>query len=93
LAQDGVVLSVLVEVPFSTRVWALPVLFRLYRNKKECAKHAADYDKKTELARELIEIFLGWTERRIELATDSGYCNDTVTRGLSERVVLFGHAP
>jgi hypothetical protein len=46
-----VVLTVLVNVPFSTRVWALPVLFRLYRSKKECAEHTADYDKKTELDR------------------------------------------
>ncbi len=85
-----VVLSVLVDVPFSKRVWALPVLFRLYRQKKECAKHAADYDKKTELAHELIEVFLAWTGRCVELAIDSGYCNATVTHGLSERVVLFG---
>jgi hypothetical protein len=85
-----VVLAVLVEVPFSKRPWALPVLLRLYRNKKECAKRDARYDKKTELARELIDVFVGWTERRIELAADSAYCNDTVTRGLSERVVLFG---
>jgi hypothetical protein len=85
-----VVLSVLVNVPFSNRVWALPVLFRLYRNKKECAAHRGDYDKKTELARELIEVFVGWTDRRIELAADSAYCNDTVTRGLCRRVVLFG---
>jgi predicted metal-binding membrane protein len=27
-----VVLTVLVRVPFSRRTWALPVLFRLYRN-------------------------------------------------------------
>jgi hypothetical protein len=88
--HSWVVLAVLVNVPFSTRVWALPVLFRLYRNKKECAEHGADYDKKTELARELIEIFIGWTDRRVELAADSAYCNDTVTRGLPGRVVLFG---
>jgi hypothetical protein len=85
-----VVLAVLVEVPFSKRPWALPVLLRLYRNKKDCAKRDAQYNKKTELARELIEVFVGWTERRIELAADSAYCNDTVTRGLSNRVVLFG---
>ena len=33
-----VVLSVLVRVPFSHRAWALPVLFRLYRNLKDCEK-------------------------------------------------------
>jgi len=85
-----VVLAVLVHVPFSKRVWALPVLFRLYRSKKECAEHDADHDKKTELARELIDVFATWTDRRIELAADSAYCNHTVTHGLTGRVVLFG---
>jgi hypothetical protein len=86
-----VVLSVLVRVPFSRRTWALPVLFRLYRNLKECTQHDADYAKKTELARQMLDVFVGWVgTRRVELATDSAYCNDTVTRGLAESVVLFG---
>src|ERR1700735_818905 len=33
-----VVLAVLVSVPFSTRTWALPVLFRLYRTQKDCER-------------------------------------------------------
>lgn len=86
-----VVLSVLIRVPFSRRTWALPVLFRLYRNKKDCEKHRAKYAKKTELAREMIDVFVSWTgARRVELAADSAYCNDTVTRGLQDSVVLFG---
>jgi hypothetical protein len=85
-----VVLAVLVHVPFSQRVWALPILFRLYRNLKECEKHAAPYKKKTELAREMIDVLMGWTQRRIELAADSAYCNDTVMHGLPARVHLFG---
>ena len=85
------VLSVLVRVPFSRRTWALPVLFRLYRNLKECTKHEAKYAKKTELAREMIDVFVSWVgERRVEVAADSAYCNDTVTRGLPASVVLFG---
>lgn len=85
-----VTLAVLVTVPFSKRVWALPVLFRLYRNKKECAKHDAVYKKKTELAREMIDVLARWTQRRIDVAADSAYCNDTITRGLPRRVHLFG---
>lgn len=42
-------LAILVTVPFSRRPWALPILFRLYRNKKECAKKRQQYRKKTEL--------------------------------------------
>ena len=49
-----VVLSVVVRLPFSRRPWALPVLFRLYRNKKECARRRGRYRKKTELARDQI---------------------------------------
>lgn len=85
-----VTLAITLHVPFSRRVWALPVLFRLYRNKTECAKNGGQYKKKTELARELLDVFLGWTNRRIELAADSAYCNDTVMRGLPEQVQLFG---
>ena len=87
-----VVLSVLIRVPFSSRhTWALPVLFRLYRNLKDCEKHRAKYAKKTELAREMIDLFVSWAgERRVELAADCAYCNDTVTRGLATSVVLFG---
>jgi hypothetical protein len=86
-----VMLAVLVDLPFSRRPWALPLLFRLYRNKKDCLKKRQRYRKKTELAREMIDVFRGWTcDSRIELAADAAYCNDTVTRGLPESVVLFG---
>ena len=86
-----VVLSVRVPMPSSQCWWALPILFRLYRTRHECEQHGAEYRKKTELARQLLELLCSWTEeRRIELAVDSAYCNDTVTRGLPERVVLLG---
>ncbi len=86
-----VVLAMLVRVPFSERTWALPVLFRLHRNLQECAKAEAVYAKKTESAREMLDIFVTWAgKRRVELAADSAYCNDTVTHGLSASVVVFG---
>lgn len=86
-----VMLAVLVDLPFSRRPWALPILFRLYRNKKECIKKRQRYRKKTELAREMIDVFHRWTgDRRVALAADAAYCNDTVTRGLPDSVVLFG---
>lgn len=86
-----VVLAVLVRVPFSTRTWALPLLFRLYRTQKDCARQGVPHRKKTALAREMLDVFTSWVpDRRIELAADSAYCNDTVTHDLPERVVLFG---
>lgn len=86
-----VALAVLVRVPFSPRTWALPVLFRLYRTQKECLRRGAAHRKKTELAREMLDILCSWAPgRRIEVAADAAYCNDTVTRDLPDRVVLFG---
>lgn len=86
-----VVLAVLVRVPFSRRSWALPVLLRLYRNKKECEQRKHPYRKKTELARAMIDVLVRWCgERRIDLTADVAYCNDTVTRGLAASVVLVG---
>lgn len=86
-----VVLSILVKVPFSSRTWALPVLFRLHRNLKECEKHGAVYSKKTESARQMLDVFVSWVgDRRVEVAADSAFCNDTVTRELPASVVLFG---
>jgi hypothetical protein len=86
-----VVLAVLVRVPFSQRTWALPVLFRLHRNLKECAKHHAAHTKKTESARQMLDVFIRWANgRRVEVAADAAYCNDTVTRELPASVVLFG---
>jgi len=88
-----VVLCATVQVPFSHRVWALPLLFRLYRTHKDCDESGGEYRKKTELAREMLDLLCQWTVEkgwRIQVSADSAYCNDTVTRGLPERVVLFG---
>jgi DDE superfamily endonuclease len=86
-----VTLAVLVRPPFSSRTWALPVLFRLYRTQKDCERCGVAHRKKTDLARDMLDVFCHWvTDARIELAADSAYCNDTVTRNLSDRVVLFG---
>jgi hypothetical protein len=90
-AHCWVVLGVVMRLPFSRRTWALPLLFRLYRGKKETASHEAEYLKKTELARELLDRFVSWVgDRRVEVAVDAAYCNATVTRGLPASVVLFG---
>jgi len=86
-----VVVSVLVKVPFSRRAWALPVLFRLYRTTKDCKATGDDHRKKTQLARELIDVLVVWAGgRRISLAGDCAYCCDTVTKGLPDTVLLTG---
>lgn len=86
-----VVLAVLLPVPFSSRTFALPLLFRLYRTVRSCERAGQPHRKKTELARDLLDVFAGWVgARRVEVAADSAYCNDTITRGLPDNFVLFG---
>lgn len=75
-----VVLAVLLPVPFSSRTFALPVLFRLYRTVKSCGRAGQPHRKKTELARELLDVLARWVgARRVEISADSAYCNGTVT--------------
>ena len=86
-----VVLAVVIRVPLCQRPWALPVLLRLYRTRTSCEKKRLPYKKKTELAREMLDVFAGWVgERRVEIVADSAYCNSTVTSGLPKHLVLFG---
>ena len=88
-----VTLALVVDVPFSTRPWAIPLLFRLYRSKKECAAHHARYAKKTELARELIAIVQGWLPAEVvTVLLDSGYANRTVLRALPPQVHVVAAA-
>lgn len=87
-----VMLSVVVRLPFSRRPWALPVLFRLYRTKKEHARnHGGPYRKKTELAREMLDVAVSWMPQGLfRCAADVAYANDTVLRGLPENVHFVG---
>ena len=87
-----VTLSVVVHLPFSKRPWSLPVLFRLYRTKKEHRKNKQGrYEKKTELARQMIDLVVSWMpQRRFRVAADVAYANDTVLRGLPSNVDFVG---
>jgi hypothetical protein len=86
-----VILAITIAVPCSRRRWALPVLFRLYRNKKECKAKGHVYRKKTELAREMLDVLIKWAGARpVELSMDSAYCNSTVMRGLPSSVKVYG---
>lgn len=86
-----VVLAVLVSVPFSRRSFALPVLLRLYRNEKQCHRANIEHRKKTQLARDMIDIVLSWApSRRFQIAADQAYCNATVLRKLPKSVLFLG---
>jgi hypothetical protein len=70
-----VVLAVLVRLPMTSRPWALPILFRLYRNERECTKRGDPYRKKTALARAMLDELLSWTELPVRVVADVAYCN------------------
>ena len=89
--HQWVVLPVIVHLPFASRAWALPILFRLYRTVRDCETHGAPHRTKTALARELIEHVAGWLAgRRVEITADQAYANGTVLRDLPRHVVWFG---
>lgn len=87
-----VILSVIVHLPFSRRPWALPILFRLYRNKKEHAKHRnGKYRKKTQLAREMLDLAISWRpEAKFRVTADCAFANNSVLNRLPANVHFIG---
>lgn len=86
---NWVVLAVVVRVPFSSRWWALPILFRLYRGKKTCPP--SDYLKKTELAHAMIQKVCAAVPDLFVVGTgDLGYCNGTVLRDRPANLIWVG---
>ena len=92
-----VVLALVIPLPFARRGFALPILFRLYRNEKQCLATGAVFRKKTELAREMLDLVIGWlatpkdtAARRVLLAVDAGYANVTVLHDLPSSVEVLG---
>jgi hypothetical protein len=79
-----VVLSVLVQFPFATRPWALPVLVALYRSKEDNAKRKRPHKTPAQLMRLLLRVLLRWfPDRQFVFAGDGGY-------GSHETAVLAG---
>jgi hypothetical protein len=86
-----VVLSVLVPVPFCERVWALPILMRLYRSPADCQKRGDPHQKKTQLARQLVQQVSRWLpDKALEVVADSAYACREVLRHLPDGVVFVG---
>lgn len=86
-----VVLCAVVNVPFSRRPWALPLLFRLYRSKTAAAKARKSYCTKTELAREMLHLIVEMgPDVRFVVTADNAYANSTVLEGLDARVMFIG---
>jgi len=89
--HNWVVLSVRIPLPFAAgRGIAVPLLARLYRGKKRCP--AEEYDKRTELAQEMIDQLAQWLPpgRRLSVAGDSEYACRTIVRALRRGVCFVG---
>ena len=89
--HQWVLLSVRVPCPWNpARGWAVPILFRLYRNVHRCPR--AEYQKRTELAAELVALLASWLpeDKTLHLTGDGEYACRTVVRALPPGVVFTG---
>lgn len=89
--HNWVVLALSVPLPWKEkRAITIPILFRLYRSKKLCPKEA--YRKRTDLARELIGVLIGWMpdDKRLILTGDREYSCRTLVRDLPRTIEFVG---
>ena len=104
--HDWVVICLLVRLPFwsPTKVWALPIAFRLYRNRqgvtkgkkgkgaKAKAKKPPGHRTRPELAVELIRLVASWfPDRALLVSGDSAYGGKSVLRQLPANIGLISH--
>jgi SRSO17 transposase len=107
--HDWVVLTLIVRCPFwsPTKVWSLPIAFRLYRNRQGVTKgkkkqkqgrkprpsrRDPNHRTRPELAVELISLVAGWfPERKLIVSGDSAYGGASVLRKLPANVELISH--
>lgn len=89
--HSWVVLAVSVELPFSKRRWALPILFRLYQTVEGCKKRGVPYSKKTDLGREMVDMVARWAPNtKLRVLADSGYSNATLVKGCPGNITYIG---
>src|SRR5258705_8061516 len=104
--HDWVVVCLIVHLPFwsPTKVWALPIGFRLYRNRQGLTKgkkgkralnpkaKPPGHRTRPELALELISLIASWFPDRVVLVSgDSAYGGKSVLRPLPSNVHLISH--
>jgi len=88
-----VVLAIVVQVPIWRKSFALPVLVRLYRSKKLCAREKRPFLKKTELAAQMIALLASAVpDRKCLVVADSAYGNASVIKSLPFNVEFTGRS-
>ena len=76
-----VVLAVLVRLPFTRRLWALPVLVALYRSEEENRRRGRRHKTPPELLRQLLCVLLRWfPQRQFVCAADGNYATHDLAR-------------
>lgn len=88
--HSWVVLGVIVELPFRRgHYYCLPILFRLYLNRKSAAKHRRAYRTRPELAVELLKVLCHARKNtRFHAIADSAYGGQSVLCFLPENCEL-----
>ena len=88
--HSWVVLGVLVRFPLWPERWfCLPILFRLYLNKKSAQKHRRVYRNRPELALEMLHLLAKHHKsRHFHAVADSAYGGQNVLSGLPENCDL-----
>jgi DDE superfamily endonuclease len=99
--HDWVVLGLLVRCPWApSKVWCLPLLARLYRNRQGLAKgrkgqkrpRDPQHRTRPELFREMLQLLANWfPERQFLVSGDSAYGGKSVLRQLPANVDLISH--
>ena len=92
-----VVLAILVQFPFASRPWALPVLVALYHSKEWNKQQHLRHKTPPEIARQLLAVLMRWfPERQFILAGDGGFSTHDLARFAQRhprRAVLVGRFP
>jgi hypothetical protein len=75
------VVAALVRLPFTRRLWALPVLVALYRCEKENERRGRRHKTPPQLLRQLLRVLLRWFPRRsFVCAADGNYATHDLAR-------------
>ena len=89
-----VIATLLIRVPlWKGRLFALPVMARLYRNEKLCRRQKRPFKTKGALALEMIEAIAAWLpQHKVLLHVDGGYAGGRLMKHLPQRVEVLGRA-
>jgi hypothetical protein len=76
-----VALAIVVQFPFTSRRWALPILCALYRSKEQNKAEGRRHKTPTQLARQLMAVLIHWfPQRKFVFLGDGGFGSHELAR-------------